>query len=138
MELTGHLGEVMKESANIAYTVARSVLHTTQPENHFLAKSQIHVHVPEVSSSAYTHIYNIRTFLICTTYRLFYYLFFNCNIINYYLYIISEHFYYVLFINYFIIYFHCNIINYYLFIISEHFYYVLFINYFIIYFLIVI
>ena len=57
MELTGHLGEVMKESANIAYTVARSVLHTTQPENTFLAKSQIHVHVPEVSYRDLIYIY---------------------------------------------------------------------------------
>ncbi|KAI0214087.1 hypothetical protein LSAT2_000823 [Lamellibrachia satsuma] len=47
MELTGHLGEVMKESAHIAYTVARSVLHDRRPDNFFLAKNQIHVHVPE-------------------------------------------------------------------------------------------
>ena len=58
MELTGHLGEVMKESAHIAYTVARSVLHERRPDNYFLAKNQIHVHVPEVSSVCRGFLYH--------------------------------------------------------------------------------
>ena len=49
MELTGNLGDVMKESANIAYTVARSVLHRENPDNSFLSNRRIHVHVPEAS-----------------------------------------------------------------------------------------
>ena len=50
MELTGHLGDVMKESAHIAYTFAKMFLSRTQPENSFFSKAHIHVHVPEVSS----------------------------------------------------------------------------------------
>lgn len=36
MELTGHLGDVMKESARIALTVARNYLAQYQPGNKFL------------------------------------------------------------------------------------------------------
>ncbi|CAH2226744.1 jg1531 [Pararge aegeria aegeria] len=36
MELTGHLGDVMKESARIALTVARNFLSDYSPENNFL------------------------------------------------------------------------------------------------------
>lgn len=36
LELTGHLGEVMKESAKIALTVARNFLHKQEPNNKFL------------------------------------------------------------------------------------------------------
>ncbi len=50
MELTGHLGDVMKESAAIAYTFAKSFLGQKSPENKFLQGAQIHVHVPEVSA----------------------------------------------------------------------------------------
>ena len=49
MELTGHLGDVMKESAHIAYTFAKAYLMENFPENKFLQNGQIHVHVPEVS-----------------------------------------------------------------------------------------
>ncbi|CAH1961911.1 unnamed protein product [Acanthoscelides obtectus] len=45
--LTGHLGEVMKESAKIALTVARNFLLRTEPENTFLHKNHLHLHVPE-------------------------------------------------------------------------------------------
>nr|XP_053612067.1 lon protease homolog, mitochondrial isoform X2 [Plodia interpunctella] len=47
LELTGHLGDVMKESARIALTVARNYLARLQPDNKFLATSHIHLHVPE-------------------------------------------------------------------------------------------
>lgn len=49
IELTGHLGDVMKESARIAYTFARSFLLTKYPDNKFLAKANLHLHVPEVN-----------------------------------------------------------------------------------------
>ncbi|XP_023944106.2 lon protease homolog, mitochondrial isoform X1 [Bicyclus anynana] len=47
MELTGHLGDVMKESARIALTVARNFLAELRPDNNFLNTSHIHLHVPE-------------------------------------------------------------------------------------------
>ncbi|XP_073960462.1 lon protease homolog, mitochondrial isoform X2 [Choristoneura fumiferana] len=47
LELTGHLGDVMKESARIALTVARNYMHKHYPENTFLNTSHIHLHVPE-------------------------------------------------------------------------------------------
>lgn len=47
MELTGHLGDVMKESARIALTVARNYMTQYYPENKFLNTSHIHLHVPE-------------------------------------------------------------------------------------------
>jgi len=47
LEATGHLGDVMKESMRTAYTVSKNVLMRKDPENNFLEKAQIHVHVPE-------------------------------------------------------------------------------------------
>ncbi|XP_064475268.1 lon protease homolog, mitochondrial-like isoform X2 [Ornithodoros turicata] len=47
LQLTGHLGDVMKESANIAYSVAKSFLLAKDPKNEFLQKAHIHLHVPE-------------------------------------------------------------------------------------------
>ncbi|CAB3244157.1 unnamed protein product [Arctia plantaginis] len=47
LELTGHLGDVMKESAKIALTVARNYINTHFPDNKFLNNSHIHLHVPE-------------------------------------------------------------------------------------------
>lgn len=47
MELTGHLGDIMKESARIALTVARNYLHKTDSANKFLDNSHLHLHVPE-------------------------------------------------------------------------------------------
>ncbi|XP_053177721.1 lon protease homolog, mitochondrial [Scomber japonicus] len=47
LEVTGQLGDVMKESAKIASTFARTFLMTQQPENHFLVNSHLHLHVPE-------------------------------------------------------------------------------------------
>ncbi|KAM3938826.1 lon protease homolog, mitochondrial [Leptodactylus fuscus] len=47
LEVTGQLGDVMKESAKIAYTFARAFLMKKHPENKFLVTSHIHLHVPE-------------------------------------------------------------------------------------------
>uniref|UniRef100_A0A8C5CVZ2 Lon protease homolog, mitochondrial n=1 Tax=Gadus morhua TaxID=8049 RepID=A0A8C5CVZ2_GADMO len=47
LELTGQLGDVMKESAKIASTFARSFLMTQDPQNSFLVNSHLHMHVPE-------------------------------------------------------------------------------------------
>lgn len=38
LHITGHLGDVMKESAHIALTVARNFLHTIDEKNSFLQK----------------------------------------------------------------------------------------------------
>lgn len=46
-QLTGHLGDVMKESATIAYTFAKAFLLKREPDNEFLQKAAIHLHVPE-------------------------------------------------------------------------------------------
>ncbi|XP_069784090.1 lon protease homolog, mitochondrial isoform X2 [Narcine bancroftii] len=47
LEVTGQLGDVMKESAKIAYTFARAYLMQKDPTNDFLTQSHIHLHVPE-------------------------------------------------------------------------------------------
>ncbi|XP_050081412.1 lon protease homolog, mitochondrial [Anopheles maculipalpis] len=47
LELTGHLGDVMKESARISLTVARNFIKQNDPKNNFLESSHIHLHVPE-------------------------------------------------------------------------------------------
>lgn len=47
LQVTGHLGDVMKESSQIAFTVARNFLHNLDPTNKFLETTHIHVHVPE-------------------------------------------------------------------------------------------
>uniref|UniRef100_A0A1Q3FWQ0 Lon protease homolog, mitochondrial n=1 Tax=Culex tarsalis TaxID=7177 RepID=A0A1Q3FWQ0_CULTA len=47
LELTGHLGDVMKESARIALTVARNFIRKSDADNNFLESSHIHLHVPE-------------------------------------------------------------------------------------------
>merc|ERR1719450_280971 len=44
---TGQLGEVMRESSQIAHTFARSYLSRLEPDNPFLESTPIHVHVPE-------------------------------------------------------------------------------------------
>ena len=48
MEVTGHLGDVMKESTRIAYTFAKNYLSKIRPDNEFFQNSDIHLHVPEV------------------------------------------------------------------------------------------
>ncbi|CAN0320950.1 unnamed protein product [Lampetra planeri] len=47
LEVTGQLGDVMKESARIAYTFARSFLMQHDPGNETLTSSHLHLHVPE-------------------------------------------------------------------------------------------
>ncbi|XP_044110395.1 lon protease homolog, mitochondrial [Neovison vison] len=47
LEVTGQLGDVMKESARIAYTFARAFLMQREPSNDYLVTSHIHLHVPE-------------------------------------------------------------------------------------------
>nr|XP_034195824.1 lon protease homolog, mitochondrial [Osmia lignaria] len=46
-EVTGHLGDVMKESIQIALTVSRNFLKLKEPSNTFLYDSHLHLHVPE-------------------------------------------------------------------------------------------
>lgn len=46
-EVTGHLGDVMKESIHIAMTVARNYLKQEDFSNTFLYDSHLHIHVPE-------------------------------------------------------------------------------------------
>lgn len=47
LKVTGQLGDVMKESSDIAYTVARSRLSEIDPDNDFFDVNDIHMHVPE-------------------------------------------------------------------------------------------
>lgn len=47
LEVTGHLGDVMKESARIALTVGRNFIKEIDADNNFLETSHIHLHVPE-------------------------------------------------------------------------------------------
>lgn len=47
LEITGHLGDVMKESARIALTVARNFIIQKEATNNYLETSHIHLHVPE-------------------------------------------------------------------------------------------
>lgn len=46
LNVTGQLGDVMKESAQIAHTVARMILQEKDPDNQFFANSKLHLHVP--------------------------------------------------------------------------------------------
>ncbi|XP_022719530.1 lon protease homolog 1, mitochondrial-like [Durio zibethinus] len=46
LHLTGQLGDVMKESAQIACTLARAILLEKEPDNPFFANSKLHLHVP--------------------------------------------------------------------------------------------
>lgn len=47
LHLTGHLGNVMKESAQIAMTVARNYTKNDKVASQFLETGHIHLHVPE-------------------------------------------------------------------------------------------
>ncbi|KAJ1952250.1 ATP-dependent Lon protease pim1, partial [Linderina pennispora] len=47
LHTTGQLGDVMKESATLAYTYVRALLNRKQPENRFFDNNIIHLHVPE-------------------------------------------------------------------------------------------
>ncbi|KAF3454122.1 hypothetical protein FNV43_RR04569 [Rhamnella rubrinervis] len=50
LHLTGQLGDVMKESAQIAHTVSRAILLDKQPDDPFFANSKLHLHVPAGST----------------------------------------------------------------------------------------
>jgi ATP-dependent Lon protease len=47
MKLTGQAGEVMKESAEIAWSYLHSAVHAYAPGYTFFEKSQVHIHIPE-------------------------------------------------------------------------------------------
>lgn len=47
MKLTGQAGDVMKESAEIAWSYLHSAIHKYAPGYTFFEKSQIHIHIPE-------------------------------------------------------------------------------------------
>jgi ATP-dependent Lon protease len=47
MKLTGQAGEVMKESAEIAWSYLHSAIHKYAPSYTFFEKSQVHIHIPE-------------------------------------------------------------------------------------------
>jgi len=47
LKVTGRLGDVMSESTQIAYTVARSRLYDINPDITYFDDNDIHVHVPE-------------------------------------------------------------------------------------------
>ncbi|WOH00474.1 hypothetical protein DCAR_0519837 [Daucus carota subsp. sativus] len=44
LQLTGQLGDVMKESAQIAHTVARAILAAKEPGKSFFANTKLHLH----------------------------------------------------------------------------------------------
>ena len=70
IELTGNLGDVMKESVRIAYTVAKMFSAQIKADNQFFADAHIHVHVPEVNSFSYLHIFaNTRLSVLLCYYR---------------------------------------------------------------------
>ncbi|MEM5948475.1 endopeptidase La [Spirochaetia bacterium 38H-sp] len=46
LSLTGQLGDVMRESANIAYTYVKSIAHKHNIEPDYFEKNHIHLHVP--------------------------------------------------------------------------------------------
>lgn len=47
MKLTGQAGDVMKESAEIAWSYLHSAVHQYAPAYTFFEKSQVHIHIPE-------------------------------------------------------------------------------------------
>ncbi len=47
MKLTGQAGDVMKESAQIAWSYASSIAKKLAPKEDFFPKSQVHLHIPE-------------------------------------------------------------------------------------------
>ncbi|GFE53217.1 Lon protease family protein [Babesia ovis] len=47
LKVTGHLGNVMTESSQIALTFCKTFIRKHQPKNLFLDEAHIHIHVPE-------------------------------------------------------------------------------------------
>eukprot|EP00658_Telonema_sp_P-2_P032293 TRINITY_DN2394_c0_g1_i11.p1 TRINITY_DN2394_c0_g1~~TRINITY_DN2394_c0_g1_i11.p1 ORF type:complete len:421 (-),score=129.98 TRINITY_DN2394_c0_g1_i11:152-1414(-) len=57
LKTTGRMGEVMKESSQIAHTYARTFLKETEKQNGFLDTAQLHMHIPEGATPvSYTHL----------------------------------------------------------------------------------
>jgi Lon-like ATP-dependent protease len=60
------MGDVMKESSNIAYTFVKSLMARTYPENKFFERAAIHLHVPEGATPKdglyYSHFFFITLF----------------------------------------------------------------------------
>lgn len=50
LTVTGSLGNVMKESIEIAYSFAKSFLHKLDDKNHYLDSHHLHIHFPEGAS----------------------------------------------------------------------------------------
>ncbi|KAG8363897.1 hypothetical protein BUALT_Bualt19G0070300 [Buddleja alternifolia] len=46
LNVTGQLGDVMKESAQIAHTVARAIMLEKDPQSQYFANTKLHLHVP--------------------------------------------------------------------------------------------
>lgn len=75
LHLTGQLGDVMKESAQIAHTVARRILLEKYPGNPFFANSKLHLHVPagatpkDGPSAGCTMITSLLSFALSKTVR---------------------------------------------------------------------
>ena len=46
LKVTGSLGDVMRESSQIAFTYARTILEKMEPDNSFFADASVHLHVP--------------------------------------------------------------------------------------------
>ncbi|WAQ98018.1 LONM-like protein [Mya arenaria] len=47
LQVTGNLGDVIKESTQLAYTFSKIFLRHIDPDNKFLEKASIHLHLPE-------------------------------------------------------------------------------------------
>jgi ATP-dependent Lon protease len=47
IQISGSIGDVMRESGQLAHTYAKHLLKTYRPENKFFEKNSVHVHVPE-------------------------------------------------------------------------------------------
>jgi len=47
LEITGKLGDVMKESTSIALTFSKNFVRKIQPDNAFFEKANLHMHFPE-------------------------------------------------------------------------------------------
>jgi ATP-dependent Lon protease len=72
MKLTGQAGEVMKESAEIAWSYLHSSIHKYAPNFTFFEKSQVHIHIPEGAtpkdgpSAGITMVTSLLSLLIAT------------------------------------------------------------------------
>lgn len=49
LQVTGNVGNVMKESVQIAFTVARNFLKESDKDNTFFERNKIHLHVPKAA-----------------------------------------------------------------------------------------